>query len=188
MPLPWEQDGPPPEPPTSAHPATLPEEELRKVCHLDRGRTSGPGGQHRNRVATGVTLIHEPTGVLGQASERRSPAENERVALRRLRLALATDHRCAPPKARGFDECSTALWRSRRKDRRIACNPSHRDYPALLAEALDVVSDSKWDARTAATRLGVTPTQLIRLVADHPPALAMWNTHRQRKGKTTYKP
>lgn len=187
MPLPWEHDGPPPEAPISAHPAALPEEELRALCHLDRARTGGPGGQHRNRVASGVTLIHEPTGLRGQASERRRPADNERVALRRLRLALATEHRCAPPKGRGMDECATALWRQRRRDRKIACNPAHHDYPALLAEALDVVSDSKWDARTAATRLGVTPTQLIRLVADHPPALAAWNANRQRRGKTAYK-
>ena len=188
MPLPWEEDGPPPEPPASAHPATLPDDEILKDCSLERGRAQGPGGQHRNKVSTAVILTHDPTGAQAQANERRSPADNERMALRRLRLALATEHRTAPPTPRGFDECTTALWRSRRRERKIACNPRHRDYPSLLAEALDVVSDSKWDARKAATRMGVTPSQLIRLVADHPPALAMWNAHRQRRGKTTYTP
>jgi len=187
MPLPWEEPGPPPEPPTSAHPATLPEKELRARCRLERGRAQGPGGQRRNKVFTSVSLTHTPSGVEAHASERRSPAANERMALRRLRLRLACEVRAAPPRGSGLDECATALWRSRRRGRRIACNPEHRDYPSLLAEAMDIVSDSKWDARRAAVRLGVTPSQLIRLAAAHPPALAKWNAERKRRGQAPLK-
>jgi protein subunit release factor B len=52
-------------------------------------RASGPGGQHRNRRETGVRIRHLPTGITVTATERSSQAENRRVALERLEIALA---------------------------------------------------------------------------------------------------
>lgn len=165
------------------HPAALSDEDLLKQCDLGRGRGSGPGGQHRNKVETTVTVTHRPTGVSAQAGERRSQSENKRVALRRLRLALAVQHREPVPAG----EIASDLWISRRQGRRIACNPGHRDYSALLAEALDVAADCRWDPKQAATRLGVSPSQLIKLVKDHPPAFEMWNARRAQRGEHALK-
>src|SRR4051812_6130052 len=115
------------------HPATLPDEDLLKQCDLHKGRTSGPGGQHRNKVETKVTLTHRPTGVSAQAGERRAVTENRRVALFRLRLALAIAVRSTPAATDRFGDTRSALWKSRTTpEGRIVCNPSHRDYPALL--------------------------------------------------------
>ena len=193
------------------HPAALPDEELLAQCGLGRGRASGPGGQHRNKVETAVTIAHRPTGVSAQASERRSQIENKRVALRRLRLKLAIEIRTHPsppatarrgkaPSARegspqrtssaqnpdspgpsprsGPASFPTDLWISRRHGAKIACNPAHHDYPALLAEALDAIAAAHWDPAPAAKRLGVSTSQLIKLVKDHPPAFVKWNTER----------
>src|SRR5690242_10105227 len=44
----------------------------------------GPGGQHRNKVATGVRLVHRPSGLVVTATERRSQAANREVAFARL--------------------------------------------------------------------------------------------------------
>jgi ribosome-associated protein len=49
---------------------------------------SGPGGQHRNKTASAVRLVHPATGVSVTATERRSQAQNRSVALGRLRKAL----------------------------------------------------------------------------------------------------
>ena len=50
---------------------------------------SGPGGQHRNRNATGVRLLHRPSGIVVTATERRSQATNLAVAFVRLARRLA---------------------------------------------------------------------------------------------------
>ncbi|MFO7168416.1 MAG: peptide chain release factor-like protein [Chloroflexota bacterium] len=54
----------------------------------------GPGGQHRNKAATGVRLRHRPTGIVVTATERRSQAANREAAFERLaaRLAQASRH------------------------------------------------------------------------------------------------
>ena len=44
---------------------------------------SGPGGQARNKVASGVQIIHKETGAIGRASDSRSQFENRCKAFER---------------------------------------------------------------------------------------------------------
>ncbi|MCC6676260.1 MAG: peptide chain release factor-like protein [Phycisphaerales bacterium] len=169
---------PPPPPPRPAHPAGLSDEELLGQCEIGKGRSSGPGGQHRNKVETKVTLTHLPTGVMAQAGERRSAEENKKVAVFRLRLALAMGIRRPVP----IGDVRSELWRSRCRGGRIAVNPEHRDYPVLLAEALEVIEACGLDAKKAALRLECSASQLIKLVKDHPPAMERWNRQRAERG------
>lgn len=161
-----------------SHPARLAGEALLALCDERRTKGSGPGGQHRNKVETKVVLTHRPTGVEGRAGERRSQPENRAVALRRLRLALAVEVRCPGDAA----AAPSPLWRSRCREGRVACSASHADFPALLAEALDVLAANAWDPARAGAVLGCTPTQLVRLLGDHPPALGALNAARDAAG------
>ena len=163
------------------HPARLSEDDLLAQCTLGRARTGGPGGQHRNKVETAVIITHGQTGMIGKAGERRSVRENRPVAIRRLRLILATDVRTAVPDG----DVRSELWRSRCRGGKIACNPKHRDYPALLAEAMDVVWVCGFDPKPASARLGCTASQLIKLVKEHPPAFGKWNGARAERGDHT---
>lgn len=160
------------------HPAQLPEDELLASCRMDRGKTSGPGGQHRNKVATAVTLTHEPTGISGHASERREPEVNRKVALRRLRLNLATEHREPVPSG----DARSELWRMRCKDRKVVVSERHADLAAMIAEALDFVYASGLDAKKAAVRLECSMSQLLKLIAKHPAAFGKLNTDRESRG------
>jgi hypothetical protein len=160
------------------HLAALSEEDLLKECQIGKGRGSGPGGQHRNKVETQVTITHVPSGIAARAGERRSAEENRRVAIRRLRLALAVEVRNAVPSG----DVRSPLWRTRcSPDGLIACNPAHPDFPALLAEAMDVLAAANWDPRKAALRLCCSPSQLIKLLKDHPPALEAANQARRAR-------
>jgi len=161
-----------------APPAALDEARLRKACTVEKGRSSGPGGQHRNKVSTHVTITHAPTGRAAQAGERRSAEQNRSMALTRLRLELAVHERVPVPAG----EIRSELWRSRVKKGRIACSERHTDFPAMLAEALDVLDACGWDPAKAGTRLGCTPSQLVKLVAKHPPAMTHLNASRESRG------
>ncbi|MBS0191159.1 MAG: peptide chain release factor-like protein [Phycisphaerales bacterium] len=174
-------ENPLPAPLGAIHPAALSQEELLRQVRMTRGRDGGPGGQHRNKVETKVMLLHEPTGVQAQASERRSQEENRREAVWRLRLALAVQVRSVLVARDSFGDVTSDLWRSRCKGGRIVCSPKHADYPALLAEALNVIEASGLDPRKAALRLSCTASQLIRFVKDHPAAMEHWNRLRQER-------
>lgn len=158
------------------HPAQLPVEQLLGDCRLERTRRSGPGGQHRNKVETAVVVEHLPTGLKGEASERRSQLQNRQAAIQRLRIRLALAVRHAPPGE------PSAAWRQRVKGSRISVSPAHEDYPALLAEVLDVVHSQNFELSAAATHLGVTTSQLVKLLKTEHAALDQVNRERQSLG------
>jgi hypothetical protein len=161
------------------HPAALEDQALLADCTERRTRSTGPGGQHRNKVETAVVLRHDPTGIEGAASERRSQKDNRCVAARRLRVNLALDQRRVPPDLR---HTPSALWRSRVKDGRIVLNPDHRDFPGMLAEALDHVAHFRWDVAKAAQWLDCSTSQLVKLLKHEPRALERVNRERQQRG------
>jgi len=158
-----------------SHSAAAGAEQLLAECDVRRLRRSGPGGQHRNKVETAISLHHLPTGVRAEASERRSQAQNQSVALFRLRVNLALEVRrvCGP------DYEPSSLWQSRCCGGALKLNAAHDDFPTLLAEALDVLAALDFEPKPAAAVLRCTPSQLIRLLKLDPRALALVNRWRR---------
>lgn len=174
---------------TGPHPALLADETLLKQCTVTFGRHSGPGGQHRNKVETAVRIEHPATGLAASANERRKQIQNRGAALRRLRLTMARDlRRKLDPRTldpRKFEPSDT--WKSRRQGRTISINPKHRDYPALLAEALDVVHAKKFDVAGAAGVLGISMSQLAKLIRHDKQAFTQVNRGRAERGMPALK-
>ncbi len=168
---------------SGTHPAALDEAALMKQSVLTKGRGRGPGGQNRNKVETLIEITHEATGICAHAGERRTAMENRRVAVMRLRVALALMVRAQV----GVGDCRSELWKRRcvatgKNVGKIVVSPAHEDFPAMLAEALDVLWASELDVKHAAVRLLCTASQLIKLIKDQPHALAWVNAHRAARG------
>ncbi|HTR97545.1 MAG TPA: peptide chain release factor-like protein [Candidatus Acidoferrales bacterium] len=76
-------------------------DHLRRLlaeCDVDVYRSSGPGGQKKNKTESSVRVRHRPTGLVRVATESRSQLRNRETAIERLWKAL--EARARKPKPR----------------------------------------------------------------------------------------
>lgn len=73
-------------------------ESLERDCDMEFFIASGPGGQNRNKVETGVRLVHRPSGISVTAVERRSQHANREVAFERMAERLQELQRVQLPR------------------------------------------------------------------------------------------
>ena len=123
----------------------------------DRARTNWSDGPRRRNMQTG----RQPPGA------------------RRLRDRLARVVRTSVHHERYRP---SALWEKRRQGRMLPVNPKHYEYPALLAEALDVIVARRWDVAGTAGVLGISMSQLARLLRHDKAAFDLVNEGRQSMG------
>lgn len=98
------------------------------VTHI---RGSGPGGQHRNKTATGVRIEHPASGAAAVATDSKSQARNRKAALERL-----VDH----PRFRFWHAATVhALVSGKTVDERVAESMADRN---LRVDVKD--DDGRW--------------------------------------------
>jgi hypothetical protein len=145
--------------------------KLLEDCEFRPFRAGGPGGQHQNKVATAIRLVHRPTGIAVTASESRSQNENRQKALRKLRKELALQIR--------------ALDLARIEN--FALNPANPAYPLMVATIMDRLSLHGFRLRDAAAALSLSTAQLVKILAKDPELWQTVNACRTRSGLTPLK-
>jgi hypothetical protein len=163
------------------HPSRIDPERLWQQCEMQMVRRGGPGGQHRNKTSSGVVLTHRPTGLIGEAAERRSQADNRRLALRRLRHALAIGVRCRPMAERTERLPAAAALRQRYQGGSLRMAESNPDRPALLSLLLDDLWEEACELSAVADRWQTSSSQIVGLLRSFPPALELVNRWRRAR-------
>ena len=104
---------------------------LERDCDIQYFVATGPGGQHRNKVETGVRLTHRPTGIVVTATERRSQYANREAAYERMAAKLEEMQK--PVEPRIPTKPSTAS-RERRLESKRRTGDRKRDRRAALPD------------------------------------------------------
>lgn len=155
-------------------------EDLLRACKQSRYQGSGPGGQKRNRVYSGIRLVHEPSGLSIEADARRESRRNLEDALHRLRLELALSVSALPvPGAvpEGVDasglEASPAFTSP---VFRAQVSPTHADFPIFALRAVYFLDRHRGQAAAAAQAMGCTASTLARFLKTDK---ALWTRARE---------
>lgn len=72
-------------------------------------RSSGPGGQHVNKVSSAIRAIHEPTGIQVLVMDTRSQHQNKKLAKQRL------EEKVAQRNMEGFKTSIQDQWQNHRE-------------------------------------------------------------------------
>ncbi len=187
----------------------LSDAELLAQCRFDRFRVSGPGGQHRNRRDTAVRLVHTPSGVSAQASERRSQAQNRQTALARLRRAIALELRRPvsldayhpqPALQRILPSARQRILPSARQrvgpstrqrigpGARQRIGPRHPDFWAGAQHLLDLFEALDASLADTAAAIGCSTNQLAKTIAADPHLLQQANHLRRSRNLPPLRP
>lgn len=168
------------------HPAIQVPAELLARCGLRTQRRSGPGGQHRNKTSSGVFLHHEPTGIVAEATERRSQADNRVIALQRLRFRLAIEVRTPSVLDNPAAQEETQL-RNEFRGKLLKMNDRNEDKPAVLALVLNDLHASGGQPSAVAPLWETTTSSIVKLVKSHPASFALLNAIRRHHGRSGLK-
>ena len=145
------------------------DESLIKACQIQFYKSTGPGGQKKNKTESAVRLTHEETGVEASAQDDRQQSVNRKRAVRRLRLKLAMEVRMDPVKWEG----------------QLDMNPKNEKFPLFIAHIFDALEDSSWQVSTAGTFLELSTGKLIRILAKDD---RVWQQANRRRQQLNLKP
>ena len=103
---------------------------LARDCDVTPFKSSGPGGQKKNKTESSVRVVHRPTGITRIATESRSQLRNRVTALERVYEAL--QRRARKPKPRKATKPTRAgvekrLTEKRKRAERVAARRSVAD-------------------------------------------------------------
>jgi len=166
----------------------LDDQQLLDQCDVHTYKSSGPGGQHRNKVSSAVRLRHRPTGLSAHGDQSRSQHENKRLAVARLRRTIACRRRRSidPARTRIPSVVSGCIHAprggARDAPRRLAVGRKDRRFWPVAAFLLDVLDAFGGRLADTAAFLGITTGSLTRMLTGDRHLLAAAQAVRKRNG------
>ena len=162
---------------------------LLDQCEVDVYKSSGPGGQHRNKTSTAVRLRHQPTGLSAHGDESRSQYQNKRAALRRLRMNIACRLRrpIDPAKCEIPAFVAECLFTPRGVapgvGKRLAIGSRDRRFWRIAGFLLDVLDAFEGRLADAAGCIGITTSNFTGLLKSERHLLESAQRIRKNRGR-----
>ena len=103
-------------------------ERLARDCDIVAYKSSGPGGQKKNKTASSIRVRHRPSGIVRIATEHRSQTRNRWLALERVWRELARRSRKRKPRI-ATRPSVTAVERRLEVKRRAGAKKRERRLP-----------------------------------------------------------
>ena len=168
------------------------ETALLRDCRVDTYKSSGPGGQRKNKVETAVRLVHEPSGVSAQGQQTRSQGRNKTLALRNLRMHIACacrlpqnlDQLAIPDEIAEYFQLSTRPGAPEHVKMRLALKSGNRCFWPVAALVLDVFDAAKGQLSNASHALGASTANLAAFLRSHRNLLEAAQAIRKTHGHT----
>lgn len=147
----------------------LDDDALLKQCDINIYKSSGPGGQHRNKVSSAVRLYHRPTGISAHGTSSRSQHENKREALKNLRIKIATQARSdIDPDGQLPEVVESCLVSPKKKQssatRRLEVGRKDKRFWPVAGYLLDLLEACKGRLQESASHLGITTSNLASIL------------------------
>jgi hypothetical protein len=172
---------------TSLEYLMLDDAALLAQCDVDVYKSSGPGGQHRNKVSSAVRLRHRPTGISAHGEDSRSQAENKDAAMRRLRMNLACALRGPVSTSEMPKMVADCLFTVRggplKGCRRLEVGRRDRRFWSVAAFLLDVFDHYEGRLSEAASHMGISTSNLASLLQSDRHLLAAAQGIRKAHGQ-----
>lgn len=176
------------------------DQALLACCEVHVYRSSGPGGQHRNKVSSAVRLVHRPTGIAGHGDESRSQQDNRRMAMRRLRMNIACKvRRVLDPSAGTPAPIAQCLFVPKpskgpqrqgqspdegQVNKRLAVGVRDHRFWHVAGCVLDVLEALGGSVSDAGKRLGITTGNVVSFLKSERHLLTAANEIRKRHALT----
>lgn len=160
---------------------------LLTQCDQHTYKSSGPGGQHRNKVSSAVRLRHGPTGITAHGDDSRSQHENRELAISRLRMNLACRLRRPVEKDSPLpDFIAEMIFTVRGGQAKGASRMQigRKDFRFWRAAAflLDVLESCRGQISAAGALLGITTSNFVALLQQDRHLLAAAQAIRKAHG------
>lgn len=164
----------------------LDDPHLLAQCDVHTYKSSGPGGQHRNKVSSAVRLMHRPTHISAHGDDSRSQHQNKQLAIKRLRMNIACQVRRVIDKPAiqipGVAGECIFMPRGRGPDAPARLEIGVRDHRfwQVAAFVLDVLEAHEGRLSDAAAAIGITTGNFSSLLESERHLLAAAQQIRKR--------
>ena len=139
------------------------DDSLMLICEFTPFKSTGRGGQKKNKSSSAVRLVHKQTGIAVTATKSRSQHENRKLSLKRLKFEIAFQIRSKE---------SVQLTN-------YEMSPNNKRFYLWVAYIFDLLERHNFAVSNVAKEIGLSTSRLIKLLARDPDVWQHLNNRRR---------